>query len=110
MNRQTIGIVALVLGWLGVHHFMLGKTFKGLMYFFFSWTTIPFFISLIEGISILLMSDTQFQQKYFGHNGVVMTTNHQISNSEQLSKLYTLYKEGVISEEEFSYQKTKLLS
>jgi len=52
-ERQTRGLIALLLGGIGVHHFMVGNVFRGILYVVFSWTFIPAFIALIEGITLL---------------------------------------------------------
>jgi hypothetical protein len=45
----TTGVLlAIFLGWLGVHHFWMGNTLAGVLYLVFSWTLIPALVSLIE--------------------------------------------------------------
>ena len=63
-NRILAAIVAIFLGWLGIHHFYLGQTFKGVLSIVFSWTYIPGIIGIVSGIRLLLMSDQKFEQKY----------------------------------------------
>jgi TM2 domain-containing membrane protein YozV len=75
-NQQTIqkptkdkivaGILAILLGDIGVHKFYLGKIGQGLFYLCFCWTGIPAIIGLIEGILYLTASDQEFQAKYVG--------------------------------------------
>ena len=64
-NRVTAGVLALLLGGIGVHKFYLGQFGKGIIYILFCWTVIPEILGLIEGIRILCMSDAEFQGKYF---------------------------------------------
>ncbi len=66
-NRVTAGVLALLLGGLGVHKFYLGQIGKGIVCILFCWTVIPEILGLIEGIRILCMSDEEFQRKYFSN-------------------------------------------
>ena len=54
MNRLTYGLLAIFMGSCGLHKFYGGKAGQGIIYILFSWTFIPFIISLIEGIAVLL--------------------------------------------------------
>jgi TM2 domain-containing membrane protein YozV len=65
-SRVTAGVLAILLGGLGVHKFYMGKIVIGIIYLLFCWTGIPSIIGLIEGILYLVKSDDEFQQKYFG--------------------------------------------
>lgn len=65
MKDKTIaGVIALFLGSLGIHKFYLNKPGKGILYFIFSWTTIPFWLGLIEGVQYLTMSQEGFDYRY----------------------------------------------
>lgn len=63
-DRITAALLAFFLGGIGVHHFYLGNTFRGVIYLLFCWTFIPGIIALVEFIMLLCMSDATFQQKY----------------------------------------------
>ena len=63
-NRTTAGILAILLGGLGVHKFYLGETGMGILYLLFCWTSIPSLIGLIEGILYLTKSDEEFEKLY----------------------------------------------
>ncbi len=63
-NKVVAGVLALLLGGLGVHKFYLGKGFQGLMYLLFCWTFIPALIGLVEGLNYLLMSEKTFFERY----------------------------------------------
>lgn len=63
-NKTTAALLALFLGGLGMHKFYLGRTGMGLLYLVFCWTLIPAFISLVEGIQFLSMSESEFAMKY----------------------------------------------
>ena len=59
-SKIAAGILAILLGGLGIHKFYMGKIGKGLLYLLFCWTGIPAFIGLIEGIMYLCESDEKF--------------------------------------------------
>lgn len=63
-SKIVAGILALLLGGIGVHKFYLGQTGKGVLYILFCWTCIPALIAFIEGIMILCSNDENFQVKY----------------------------------------------
>lgn len=63
-NKIVAGLLAILLGALGIHKFYLGQTFKGVLFILFCWTYIPSILSLIEGIMILCSNDENFQIKY----------------------------------------------
>lgn len=63
-NKLVAGILAILLGTLGIHKFYLGQNGKGILYLLFCWTYIPSILSFIEGIMILCSNDENFQIKY----------------------------------------------
>jgi TM2 domain-containing membrane protein YozV len=63
-DKTTAGVLAVMLGGLGVHKFYLGRMGAGIAYFLFSWTGIPFILGLIEGVSYLSMSPERFNAEY----------------------------------------------
>lgn len=63
-NKTTAGVLAILLGGIGVHKFYLGKTGMGILYICFCWTGIPAIAGLIEGISYLCASEKDFQIKH----------------------------------------------
>jgi len=63
-KRTDAGLIAIFLGFIGVHKFYLGKIGQGIFYLLFSWTFIPAIIGFIEGICYLCMSDESFNGKY----------------------------------------------
>ncbi|RAK23160.1 TM2 domain-containing membrane protein YozV [Anoxybacillus vitaminiphilus] len=63
-NKVVAGILAILLGGLGIHKFYLGKLGQGILYLIFAWTGIPSIIGLIEGILYLVQSDEEFNRKY----------------------------------------------
>src|SRR5206468_356735 len=63
-SKTTAGILAILLGGLGVHKFYLGQILMGLLYLFFCWTFIPALVALIEGIIFLTLPEDEFQSRY----------------------------------------------
>jgi len=63
-TKTTAGILALLLGGIGVHKFYLGQTGLGILYLLFCWTFIPAIVAFVEGIIYLSMSDADFNAKY----------------------------------------------
>jgi len=61
---MTAGLLAILLGGLGMHKFYLNRPVEGIIYLLFSWTGIPAILGLIEGIVLISMSDTEFAYKY----------------------------------------------
>lgn len=63
-GKVAAGLLAILLGGIGIHKFYLGKWLQGILYIIFCWTYIPALIGLIEGIRYLILSDNEFAQKY----------------------------------------------
>ncbi len=59
-SRKTAGVLAIVMGGLGIHQFYLGRYGKGLLCVAFCWTGIPLFIGIAEGIHYLTQTDEEF--------------------------------------------------
>lgn len=51
-DKVVFVLLAVFFGWFGVHRFYLGDIGLGILYLLFSWTFIPYFVSLIEAIVI----------------------------------------------------------
>jgi len=126
-NKTTAGVLAILLGSIGIHKFYLGKGIQGLIYLIFCWTAIPAIIGLIEGIMYLTMSEAEFNLKYNHGLGVLQVAAAQPQNivvnvaqtattaqtadvSERIRSLMDLKTAGALTEEEFQTQKTKLLN
>lgn len=60
--------LAIFLGSFGAHKFYQGKTIQGVIYFLLSWTTLPMWISLVEGIRYLFMPVEDFYEQYVKKN------------------------------------------
>ena len=63
-DKTVAGLLAILLGGLGAHHFYLGHIGMGLLYLLFSWTFIPLIAGIIEGITYLSSNDDKWLQKY----------------------------------------------
>lgn len=63
-SKVAAGVLALLLGGIGIHKFYLGRAGQGILYILFCWTFIPAIIALVEGIVYLCSSDEAFAAKY----------------------------------------------
>ena len=52
------------LGWMGAHEFYLRNYFTGSLYLIFSWTFIPFLLSFLDFILLLLTPKSIFHKRY----------------------------------------------
>jgi TM2 domain-containing membrane protein YozV len=63
-RKFTAAVLALTLGWIGVHKFYLGETTAGMIYALWCWTGIPLLISIYEAIVLFEMSTINFNMTY----------------------------------------------
>ena len=63
-EKNTAVLLSLFLGSLGVHKFYLGINGHGFLYLVFSWTFIPFILSLFNFFSLLFMTNDKFNTEY----------------------------------------------
>lgn len=63
-SRLAAALFALFLGGFGIHKFYLGNIGWGIVYLLFFWTFIPSIVGFIEGILLLVMSESDFNDKY----------------------------------------------
>ncbi|MFW5955925.1 MAG: NINE protein [Halorhabdus sp.] len=63
-TQVAAGVLAILLGWLGVHKFYQGNTKNGVLYLCFFWTGIPALLGLVEGILILTADEDEYEHKY----------------------------------------------
>ena len=86
-NKVTAAVLAFFFGWIGGHRFYLGQGGMGLMYLLFSWTSIPFWISMLDALIFLTMSDETFNLKYnpaFVARGQQQQQQQQQQQSQQV--------------------------
>lgn len=62
-DQLTAGLLAILLGDFGVHHFYTGQTLRGVLDILFCWTGIPAIIGLIEGIVWLCDDDAGWAER-----------------------------------------------
>jgi TM2 domain-containing membrane protein YozV len=65
-QKIVAGLLGILLGGLGVHHFYLGSTMAGVIELIATFVTcgVASLVGLIEGILILVMSDGDFDARY----------------------------------------------
>ena len=81
-NKYVAGILAILLGDLGIHKFYLGRIGSGILYLLFCWTGIPAIIGLIEGIIYLCTDDDTFQVKYCGMPPSVVVNKNSVDGDK----------------------------
>ncbi len=106
-NRTTAGLLAILLGGIGIHRFYLRQTGLGILYVIFFWTFIPAIVALIDGILFLTWTEEKFNEKY---NKGIQMPNSVVNVADELTKLNDLKVQGIITEEEFKSQKERLLN
>ena len=67
-DKNVAAILALFVGFLGVHKFYLGRIGSGVLYLLFAWTFIPTLLGLIDFFILALMDRDEFNRRYNGSN------------------------------------------
>jgi TM2 domain-containing membrane protein YozV len=68
-SKTVAGVLALLLGHIGIHKFYMGSWGWGIIYILFVLTFIPMVIALIEAIRYFTMSQEEFDIKASDLNG-----------------------------------------
>ena len=63
-DKMVAGILGILIGGLGIHHFYLGSTTAGIIVLVLSCCGIGPIIGLVEGIMLLIMPDAEFNARY----------------------------------------------
>ena len=63
-SKIAAGILAMLLGGIGIHKFYLGQIGWGIVYLLFCWTGLPAIWAFIDGIIILCSKTENFELKY----------------------------------------------
>ena len=95
-NKNTAGILALLLWGMGIHRFYLGEGSAGIFYLLFSCTFIPAIAALFEAIHYFKMSDEEFNMKYNEWK-----SSDGKDHYDDLLKFNQLREKNLISEEEY---------
>lgn len=67
-DRISAALLAVFLGFIGIHKFYLGNKTAGILYLIFFWTAIPAILGLIDFAMILFDDDQTFDAKYNRNN------------------------------------------
>lgn len=68
VEKTAFGIIAIILGWLGIHKFVVGHTKWGVVYLLISLCSlttlawIPWILGIIAGIKALTGTEEDFQE------------------------------------------------
>jgi TM2 domain-containing membrane protein YozV len=133
-DKGTAAILAFFLGPFGIHRFYLGQAGLGVVYLLFCWTPVIWIISVIDFLAFLLGSTHSFDLKYNRsmtnhHQPMVQVTQNAYhapaphaqaaptpqsaarreDQLERLEKLHSLKERGILSEDEFMLEKSKIL-
>ena len=65
-QKTLCGVLAIVIGGLGLQYFLIGKTTAGIINIILTFATCGIWsvINLIQGIMILTMSETEWREKF----------------------------------------------
>jgi TM2 domain-containing membrane protein YozV len=63
-QKVVAGILGILIGGLGIHHFYLGSMGAGVVCLLLSCVGIGPLLGLIEGIMLLIMKDEEFEARY----------------------------------------------
>ncbi len=63
-SKVVAGVLGILLGGLGIHHFHLGSTMAGVVTLLLCCVGVGGILGLVEGILLLMMSDAEFDAKY----------------------------------------------
>jgi|SRR6185312_344006 len=115
-SKSTAYILWFFLGLFGAHKFYLNKTGMGILYFFTA--GIFFFGWFIDLFTLGNQVDTYnalFGRQFGSVNNIVVNVPGQnlkaeLSMTEQLNNLHELKEKGILSEEEYNHQKSKVLA
>lgn len=63
-GRRAAFLLAVSLGFVGVHRFYLHQPLAGLGYLVFCWTLVPLLLALLDARALSRMSDCEFHEEY----------------------------------------------
>lgn len=63
-EQVAAGILAILLGGIGIHKFYQGNTRNGVLYLCLFWTGIPAILGLVEGVLMLIADEEEYYEKY----------------------------------------------
>lgn len=117
-NKTTAGILAIFLWAFGAHKFYLWEKGVGVLYLIFCWTNIPRIVGVVEGIMLLKMPESDFNQKYNSGNlspakQQKHTPSFSILDSSQISSLDQLEKmreDGKVTIDQYLQLKEKWMN
>ena len=64
VNKSALLLLTLSLGAFGTHKFYLGRYIQGFLYMLFSWTFIPFILSILDALIYVFISEEKLNARY----------------------------------------------
>ncbi len=108
-NRYVAMALAFSLGIVGAQHYYLGNRVAFFFSAIFAWTLLPMVLNFIHGIQLLGMTSEEFHRKY---NPTLHALKHTDTEgfARQLAALHQLHQTGALTDEEYAYEKQRLLA
>lgn len=75
-DKNAAGILALFLGWLGIHRFYLGQAGLGVLYLVFCWFPLIWLVAFVDAIVLLSMDQQRFDEKFNRKRDFALRPNH----------------------------------
>ncbi len=112
-NKVTAALLAFFLGGFGIHRFYLGQTVWGIIYALLFWTGVPFVLSVLDALLLLIMPQEVFDAKYNRDTQVARRNQRKYQRKQRthgvsVKKRHQVKKENLSNRELTSRAKQKV--